>query len=393
MARVSILSAAAGIAVLMSSSAALDKKLYGINYDLRQNPDWDPSKCKSAETIEAELLTLSVYMSSVRTYSLSDCDVTSVLKAAKKMSITVWLGVWVSEDKEVYKAEVKAFEQLLRSGLIDSNVVGINVGSEAVYRNDITAEQSIEYVTQFKKVLADNDIRVPISITDIADTFIQYPEMLKAGDIVTINQFPFWEKVEASKAAAHFDKRIEPLLKMTGDMEVIVTETGWPTDGFAVNGSVASAENAAIYLKDFYELAESKGWKYYYFVGFDTPYKAKQVDDATTVESHFGIFDEAGRMKPAYESLTLTTKGDSSTLEKSVTTASFESSSASVDPGTVTAATDVADDDSRIKTQSSLDADETPSSTITNEDSGSLQLAVSSITACLCLVVTMIWTL
>ncbi|CAI5709353.1 unnamed protein product [Hyaloperonospora brassicae] len=393
MTRVSILSAAAaaGIAMLVSSTSALDKKLYGINYDLRQGPDWDPSKCKSADTIAAELSTFGAYMSSVRTYSLSDCDVTSVLKAAKKMSITVWLGVWVSEDEAVYKAEVKAFEELLRAGLIDSTVVGINVGSEAVYRKDISAEKSIEYVAQFKQVLADNGIRVPVSITDIVDTFIQYPEMLKAGDIVTVNQFPFWEKVEAKKAAAHFDKRIERLLKMAGDMEVVITETGWPTDGFATNGSVASEENAAIYLHDFYELAESKGWKYYYFVGFDTPYKAKQADDATTVESHFGLFDEAGHMKAAYEGLTLTAKGNLSTSNSPTKTVSSPSDDG---PGTVTSSTGLTSSDTLSGIQSSMNAGEAPLSTITNqESSGSLQLAVVSITACLCVASTMIWSL
>jgi exo-beta-1,3-glucanase (GH17 family) len=53
----------------------------------------------------------------------------------------VWLGVWVSADEAVYMKEVETLESLLADGLIDDTVIGFNVGSEAVYRGDITAEQ------------------------------------------------------------------------------------------------------------------------------------------------------------------------------------------------------------------------------------------------------------
>ncbi|POM58052.1 Glucan 1,3-beta-glucosidase [Phytophthora palmivora] len=393
MVRVFALSAAA-VAMMASSTSALDQKLYGLNYDLRQGPDWDPSKCKSADTIAADLKILSTITSNVRTYSLSDCDVSGVLTAAKELSLTVWLGVWVSEDETVYDNEVKAFKKLISAGLIDKNVVGINVGSEAVYREDITAEKAIEYVTDFKKVMADNDISVPVSITDIIDTFVQYPDMLKAGDIVTINQFPFWEKIEADKAAAQFNKRIQPLFKLAGDMEVIISETGWPTGGTATNGSVASEENGAVYLNDFYQLAESKGWKYYYFAGFDTPYKEEQADDATTVESHFGIFDDKGTMKTAYESLKFTKNGDLSASGSSITTSSG-SSSTSVGAGTVAPGSGTSTGTSGTYTTSSgsSNTNTASSSSINKEESGSSQLVAAGLAACLGVVSTMFWNL
>ncbi|RLN21150.1 hypothetical protein BBJ28_00019550 [Nothophytophthora sp. Chile5] len=336
-ARVFSLSAFA-VAMLASTASALDQALYGLNYDLRQGPDWDPNRCKSATTIASDLKVLSTVTSNVRVYSLSDCDVTHVLSAAKDLSMTVWLGVWVSDDSKVYDAEVAAFKELIAGGYIDDNIVGINVGSEAVYRGDITADQAIQYVTDFRKVMAGNGISVPVSITDIVDTFVQYPAMITAGDIVTINQFPFWEKAEADKAAARFNWRMKPLLDLVGDLEVIISETGWPTGGSSVNGSVASEENAARYLNDFYELAEEKGWKYYYFAGFDTPYKEEQTDDKSTVESHFGIFDEDGNMKAVYESLAFAKlssfSSSGSTIEFPNDSTATSSGAGTVSPGT-----------------------------------------------------------
>ncbi|KAI9996758.1 hypothetical protein PInf_001550 [Phytophthora infestans] len=71
--------------------------------------------------------------------------------------------------------------------------------------------------------------------------------ILATSGLRSHTQFPFWEKIEADKAAAQFNKRIQPLLKMAGDMEVIISETGWPTGGSAKNGSVASHEHRILY--------------------------------------------------------------------------------------------------------------------------------------------------
>lgn len=248
--RSTALAASLLLATATTSTRALDQKIYGINYDLRQGPDWDPKKCKPATAIAADLKILKTISDNVRTYSLSDCDVAPVLVEAKKIGMTVWIGVWVSEDKSVYEAEVKALKTLLAANLIDSNVVGFNVGSEAVYRKDITPEQSIAYLTDFKSVLAASKITAPVSITDIIDVLTAYPDMIAAGDVVTANQFPFWEKIEPSKAVAQFDSRIKPLVALAGGKEVIISETGWPTAGKSVNASATSPEGAAVRLWD-----------------------------------------------------------------------------------------------------------------------------------------------
>lgn len=224
----------------------LDQGLYGINYDLRQGPDWDPNKCKSAETIAKELKTVSVITKNIRTYSLGDCSVQPVLTSAKSLGMTVWLGVWVSADEAVFNKEVAQLQKLIDAGLIDANVVGFNVGSEAVYRKDIDSATAVDYLNKFKKVLATNKINIPVSITDISDILMQFPEMMEASDVITVNQFPFWEKYEPAKAGKRFDDRIRPLLGAAGTKPVIITETGWATAGESANASVASPDGAAV---------------------------------------------------------------------------------------------------------------------------------------------------
>jgi exo-beta-1,3-glucanase (GH17 family) len=77
---------------------------------------------------------------------------------------------------------------------------------------------------------------------------ISYPLLTFSlqSDVVCANAFPFWENIEASKAAAYFKKRFQPILDLAGNKKVIITETGWATSGKHENASIASEENAGV---------------------------------------------------------------------------------------------------------------------------------------------------
>jgi hypothetical protein len=271
--------------------------------------------------------------------------------------------------------------------LIDDNVVGFNVGSEAVYRKDITAEKSIEYLKDFKSVLSKNKITIPVSITDIVDILTQYPDMVAASDVVTANQFPFWEKIDASKAVAQFKKRFAPLVTLAGGKEVVISETGWPSAGTNANASVASPEAAGRYLNDFYLLAKEQGWKYYYFAGFDTPYKAEQAQEPDTVEAYFGIFGTDGKMKTAYDSLVIKKIESSESSATDSATGSDGTSGASdtTTPGSVHAGASSSTGTGAVS-KSTSSSSKSGTNSNSQKSSGSSQLATAGLTACLAVV-------
>lgn len=144
------------------------------------------------------------------------------------------MGLWRSR---CVCQEFAAFKSLHAAGLIDSNVVGYNVGSEASYRKDVTELEAVAYFKQFKTLLASYSISAPVSITDIIDTLVVAPSLLAAVDVVTVNAFPFWELVPVEKAAAHFHTRIAPLLSLVKGKKVIISETGWASAGTSVGAS------------------------------------------------------------------------------------------------------------------------------------------------------------
>lgn len=236
-------------AVLLARDAeALNVKLKGVNYDFRKGPDYDAERCKAASSISRELRFLRTITPRVRIYALSDCNVRPVLKSAKQLNMTVWMGVWVGNTTKVFERELKMLKTLLQEGAIESGqVVGINVGSEALYRNDSTASELIANMKSVKELLAANNLgSIPVSITDTLGELLKNPSVIQAVDVVSFNAFPFWGKIPIEDAAKNLNDSVAELRQVAGNKPFVITETGWPTDGSSRKASKASSENAAV---------------------------------------------------------------------------------------------------------------------------------------------------
>ncbi|TMW67076.1 hypothetical protein Poli38472_012192 [Pythium oligandrum] len=297
----------AAAALAASMTAAQDVQLYGINYNTRQGPDWAPpaEKCKTKAQIEQELTTLAKIAEVVRIYSIGDCDqAAQVLPIAKQVGLKVELGLWVNNDTAVFKAEKEQFTKLVTgSGLVTSDlVVGIHVGSEAVYRKEITAAQNIDYMKEIKSIVKDKSLSIPVTIADIGDVYLAHPELIDAVDFVSANAFPFWERIEVSRAASYFLERMTPLFNLATEKNkpIVISETGWASHGQNPNASIASPDNAATYFHDISTLATALNWSLYYFEAFDESWKLAH-DANNTVEAHFGLFHANGTLKAEYE--------------------------------------------------------------------------------------------
>ncbi|EGZ14830.1 hypothetical protein PHYSODRAFT_315540 [Phytophthora sojae] len=278
-------------------------KCTGINYNIRAGPDWATAdvKCKPASQIATELATLKGVTDTIRLYSLTDCDqATAVVPAAIEAGLKIELGMWVDSAASSFEAEKAAFQTLLETGVVTAdNTVGIHVGSEAVYRGDVTAAEAISNLNEIRTLCQANSgaAAIPLTIADIGDTYSAHPEMIEAVDYVSANYFSFWEKVAIDGAAEHFYERFSALVEIASGKQVIVGETGWASDGVDADASPATAENAAKYFHDFYTLAAEKDLMYFYFSAFDEPCKLATLEANETVEAYFGLFTQEGALK------------------------------------------------------------------------------------------------
>ncbi|KAL3935767.1 MAG: hypothetical protein SGBAC_008780 [Bacillariaceae sp.] len=290
-------------------------ELHGINYNTRQGPDFAWDKCKSYEQIETDLTLLSRVTSRIRILSLSDCGQGDmVLTVAKSLGLQVWLGAWVSEDEFVFENEKGTLFDLINKGLVDdTTVLGVTVGSEAVYREEVTAEQIIDYMDQIKGILANGGLSgLPVTITEIAPTYSAYANLRSAVDVIYANIFPFWEGININGAIADMVTDLEWVMNLpeSAGKELIIGETGWPESGSAadIDGQIGipSVANQVQFFADFYcEIGVIKGWKYYWFTAIDNKWRQAQDLD-NTIEGTFGFLDENLQLKSHFQDLSFT---------------------------------------------------------------------------------------
>ncbi|RHY93608.1 hypothetical protein DYB35_011338 [Aphanomyces astaci] len=130
-------SLAIAAAFAASSVAAFDAKFYGINYDFRTHR-W--GGCKDSNTIDKDFNILKNVTNNVRIYGTDFECAKSVIEAAGKKGLKVWLGLWseVGTDKvlDTFSLQNQALKDLVsRTNLINNdNILGIQVSSEALYR-------------------------------------------------------------------------------------------------------------------------------------------------------------------------------------------------------------------------------------------------------------------
>lgn len=144
--------------------SAIPIQLYGLNYNTRKGPDWDPFKCKEWWEIRNDLTLLSRLTKRFRLLSLTDCgQAAQVLEVAQELNLELWLGLWVGKETDddgnplvtttasesssttAFEKDLAELERLLQGPqtamALQQHVIGISVGSEALYRNDTTLSQ------------------------------------------------------------------------------------------------------------------------------------------------------------------------------------------------------------------------------------------------------------
>jgi len=280
-----------------SPSTNGDVRLYGVNYSLRQGPDWAPfeTRCKSATQAQSELAQIKTAVAdNVRVFSLLDCDTATVLlPLTKQLGMGIWLGLWVGENRSNFAEERARLAELLADDSIPfDHVLGIHVSSESIYREELTLEDVTELRNIIKSDLVAAGLSsVPVTVAEIIDNYIAYQDLIQVDELaVTINQFPFWERtVDINSAAAYMAERFDLLeVQRTAGRTMIVTETGWADAGSNVDANMASPASMAKWLRDFVCLANERGWQYFWFDSHDSDWRRVNEDQPYDVEGHFG---------------------------------------------------------------------------------------------------------
>ncbi|KAJ1954170.1 glycoside hydrolase 3 protein [Dispira parvispora] len=263
---------------------ATGRELYGLNYNVRKAD----GNCPSLEEVKADLATLSTVSKNFRIYSLVDCNQGELmLQAVQDTDYKVVLGIWVGSAPEPVATEMAQLETLAQNygDQINKYVKGLVVGSEAVYREDVTQDVLIGYINQARTILRNHQHDTSVSAAETYDKW--NGGLVDAVDYVTMNAFPFWENKTIDEAKSVFFEHFQMVSGMANGKTVVTGETGWPSEGGNYGPGVPSLDNMKRYLGEFACEAKKLNMEYYWFSGFDEPWK--HDEHSIGVETHWGL--------------------------------------------------------------------------------------------------------
>jgi len=192
-----------------------------------------------------------------------------------------------------------------------STVEAITVGSETLYRQDMTAQQLADKIDTVRDLLKDIQDSEGNSYEGMQVGFVDSWNIIvdgssspaiSASDFVFANAFSYWQGQTQNNASySFFDDIMQALqtiqtAKGETDITFWVGETGWPSEGTAFEESQPSVNNAKHFWTD--AVCAIRGWgiNVIAFEAFDEAWKPN-TSGTSDVEKHWGIWDANDNLK------------------------------------------------------------------------------------------------
>ena len=198
------------------------------------------------------------------------------------------VGAWLGDNKEENEKEIESLITLAKEGYV--NIAA--VGNEVLYRNDLSLEELLQYIKRVKEALSGLDI--PVGYVDAYYEFTLHPELVDISDVILSNCYPYWEGCHIDGALHHMQQMFGQATDAAKGKKVIITETGWPSEGGSLKGAFSSEENAMKYFINTQLWATKANIEVFYFSSFDESWKTGNEGD---VGAYWGLWDTHENLK------------------------------------------------------------------------------------------------
>lgn len=262
----------------------LEEGVHGFCYSLYEEGQ-KPGDIITAEQIRRRMAILQSHTSWIRSFSCIDGN-ENIPKIAKEMGLKTLVGAWLGNDPEKNREEIDSLIQLAKDGYVDIAAVG----NEVLYRNDLSEEELLGFIAEVKNALPD----IPVGYVDAYYEFVQKPRLAEVCDIILCNCYPFWEGTALEHSLDHMRHMYQLAIDAGNGKRVIITETGWPSDGQSLGGAQPSVINAMKYFIHTHLWGKANNIETFYFSSFDEDWKIHNEGD---VGAYWGIWDSKGKPK------------------------------------------------------------------------------------------------
>ncbi|MEK8179813.1 glycosyl hydrolase family 17 protein [Flavobacterium buctense] len=262
----------------------LQKGMHGICFSMYEDGQ-KPGDVIIAEQVNRRIQILKPYSKWVRSFSCIEGN-EHIPRIAHQNGMQTLVGAWLGDDLEKNEKEIEALIELANEGCVDIAAVG----NEVMYRGDLTEEQLLAYIHRVKEVLPN----IPVGYVDAYYEFSHRPKITEACDVILTNCYPYWEGCPIEHSLNHMQSMFGSAKDAGQGKRVIITETGWPSEGGSLKGAFASNENAMQYFIETQNWSRQNNIEVFYFSSFDEGWKVGAEGD---VGAYWGLWDKNEQLK------------------------------------------------------------------------------------------------
>ncbi|XLS30814.1 glycosyl hydrolase family 17 protein [Flavobacteriaceae bacterium M23B6Z8] len=245
----------------------------------------EPGDQISEEQIHRRMQLIQPYTKWIRSFSCTDGN-EAIPRIAKEYGIKTMVGAWLGDDPEINEREIQGLIKLAKGGFVDIAAVG----NEVLYRGDLTEAALLEFIYRVKKEITN----IPVGYVDAYYEFTDHPKVTEACDVVLANCYPFWEGCDQDYSLLYMKDMYRRAQQAGNGKKVIISETGWPSQGTNLEGAYPSYENFLKYFMNTQKWSEEEEIEIFYFSSFDESWKVGAEGD---VGAYWGLWDKDEELK------------------------------------------------------------------------------------------------
>lgn len=244
-----------------------------------------PGDTLTEEQVRRRLEIIRPYTKWVRSFSCTEGN-ELIPMIAKEMGMKTLVGAWLGKDDQINQEEVEGLIRLANEGYVDIAAVG----NEVMYRKDLTEDELLNFIQKVKQAL-------PKTVVGYVDAYYEFehrPRITEACDVILANCYPYWEGCALDYSLLYIKDMYNRAVKAGNGKKVIITETGWPSQGTPLYGAIPSDENFMKYFINIQTWSKLDDIPVFYFSSFDESWKVGAEGD---VGAYWGIWEKDEQLK------------------------------------------------------------------------------------------------
>ncbi len=262
----------------------LERGMHGLCYSAYEEGQ-EPGTILTEEQIRRRMAVIAPYTKWIRSFSCIEGN-ELIPKVAREFGLKTLVGAWLGDDKDLIEKEIAGLIQLANDGYVDIAAVG----NEVMYRKEMEAEELIQYIKRVKKSIPDTQV----GYVDAYYEFSLHPSITEVCDVILSNCYPYWEGSHIDYSLIHAKQMYYQAKAAGRGKKVIITETGWPSQGTGLDEAHPSWNHAARYFINMQEWVQQEDIELFYFTSFDESWKVGAEGD---VGAYWGIWDKEEVLK------------------------------------------------------------------------------------------------